>query len=216
MSAKMPMSIILYNRLVSYLHYLKAMLESGSDTVSSSVIANALGANDVQIRKDLAIVSNKGRPKIGYVTKELIADLEHYLGYDKRMDAVLAGVGNLGKALLSYENFQNYGVKIVAAFDIDPALIDTEISGVKILDVSRLVNLCGRLKANIGIIAVPFNEAQGICDKMAAGGVRAIWNFAPTHLRTPEHLIVKNEDMAASLAVLTKQLTENILMDFDL
>ncbi|MDR2524661.1 MAG: redox-sensing transcriptional repressor Rex [Oscillospiraceae bacterium] len=209
MTAKSPMSILLYHRLTSYLHYLKSLPESGPDNVSSTVIAAALGANDVQVRKDLAVVSNGGKPKIGYITKALIADLAHYLGHDNCTDAVLAGAGNLGKALLSYENFEQYGLKIVAAFDANPALVGTEQSGVKILDAAKITDMCRRMNIRVGILAVPAFEAQAVCDALVAGGVRAIWNFAPANLRTPAGVIVKNEDMAASLAVLTRQLVEN-------
>ena len=210
MPSTTSMSILRYQRLISYLHYLKGRTEDEADNVSSTTIASALGVNDVQVRKDLAIVSDGGKPKIGYITKDLIADLEHYFGHDNCTDAVLVGVGNLGKALLSYENFQQYGLKIVAAFDSSAELIGTERNGVKIFDTLKLTNLCRRLNIHIGIITVPSLKAQEICENLSEGGVRAIWNFAPVNLLVPESVIVKNEDMAASLAVLTKQLTERL------
>lgn len=206
MATKTPMTILLYHRLVSYLHYLKALPKDGPANISSAAIANALGFHEVQVRKDLAMVSDGGKPKIGYIIKYLVGDLEHYLGHDNCTDAVLVGVGNLGKALLSYENFKQYGLKIVAAFDRSSALVGTEINGVKVLDVTKLTDLCARLNIRIGIVAVPALAAQGVADALLEGDVRAIWNFAPVNLQVPEHIVVKNEDMAASLAVLTKQL----------
>ena len=210
MASKTPISTMLYNRLISYLHYMRQLPDGGPDNISSTVIANALNVNDVQVRKDLAIVSNKGKPKIGYITKELIADLDHFLGYDNTSEAVLVGVGNLGKALLTYKNFDEYGLKIVAAFEKDPNLIGKTVGGVQILDISKMVDLCKRLSIRIGIITVPSFTAQDICEKMTSGGIRAVWNFAPVNLKVPETVIVKNEEMAASLAILTKQLEENI------
>ena len=210
MSANSPMSILLYNRLLSYLRFMKQLPEGSPDNISSTVISAALGVHDVQVRKDLAVVSDGGKPKIGYITRDLIADLEHFLGHDNYTDAVLVGAGNLGKAFLSYENFKSYGLKIVAAFDSSPALIGSAIDKVQILDTEKITNICERLNIHIGIIAVPAYCAQEVCDQLIAGGVRAIWNFAPITLSVPKNIIVKNEDLAASLAVLTRQLSDSI------
>jgi len=211
MSSSSPMSIILYNRLLSYLRYMKQLPAESPENVSSTMIASALGVHDVQVRKDLALVSDKGKPKIGYITKDLIADLEHFLGHDNYADAVLVGVGNLGTAILSYENFKQYGLKIVSAFDSDTELIGTAVNGVQVLDAVKIADLCERLKIHIGIITVPASCAQEACDKLIAGGVQAIWNFSPINLNVPQGIIVRNEDMAASLAVLTRQLADNIV-----
>ncbi len=210
MSAYSPMSILLYNRLLSYLRFMKRLPATSPDNISSSVISAALGIHEVQVRKDLALASDGGKPKVGYITKDLIADLESYLGHDNFTDAVLVGVGNLGKAFLSYDNFKSYGLKIVAAFDKNPVLIGREFDGVQVLDASKISNICQRLNIHIGIITVPVSLAQGVCDQLIEGGVRAIWNFAPVTLTVPEHIIIKNEDMAASLAVLTRQLADSI------
>jgi len=208
-----PMSIQLYNRLISYLRFMKQLPEGSPDNISSTVISAALSIHDVQVRKDLAIASDGGKPKIGYITKDLIIDLEHFLGYDNYTDAVLVGVGNLGKAFLSYENFKSYGLKIVTAFDVNPALIGQELEDVRVLDVTKITNICERLNIHVGIIAVPSHCAQEACDKLIKGGVRAIWNFAPITLSTPKNIIVKNEDLAASLVVLTRQLADNIVKE---
>jgi redox-sensing transcriptional repressor len=210
MAANTSMSILLYNRLLSYLRFMKHLPEGSPDNISSTVISSALGVNDVQVRKDLAVVSSGGKPKIGHITKDLIADLEHYLGHDNYTDAVLVGVGNLGKAFLTYENFKSYGLKIVAAFDSNPELIDIEIDKIKVLDSAKISNICERMAIHIGIITVPAYCAQEACDSLIKGGVRAIWNFAPINLTVPKNIIVKNEDMAASLAVLTRQLADSI------
>jgi redox-sensing transcriptional repressor len=121
---------------------------------------------------------------------------------------VLVGVGNLGKAFLFYENFQNYGLKILAAFDSNPALAGTECNGIHIVNSSKISNLCKRLNATVGIITVSAHHAQEVCDQLIDGGIKAIWNFAPVNLKAPEDVIVKNEDMAASLVMITRQLAE--------
>jgi redox-sensing transcriptional repressor len=204
------MSIMLYNRLLRYLRFMKQLPQGSPDNISSTVISTALGIHDVQVRKDLAIASDGGKPKIGYITKDLIADLEHFLGHDNYTDAVLVGAGNLGRAFLSYKNFKKYGLKIVAAFDSAPELIGAEVNGVHIIDTEKIKDMCERLNIHIGIIAVPACCAQDVCDQLVEGGVRAIWNFSPVNLSVPQNIIVKNEDMAASLAILTRQLADSI------
>ena len=200
-------------RLPDYLNCLKALYKKGTSTVSAKTIAEILDLGEIQVRKDLASVSTGGKPKIGYVTLDLIKDLEDYLGYHDSHDAVLVGAGKLGKALLSYEGFKEYGLNIVAAFDAKGAEDNKDGSEGKILPVESLSDLCRRLQIRIGIITVPASAAQEICDLLVQSGVLAIWNFAPTHLNVPENILVKNENMAASLAVLSQHLTKKMLSD---
>jgi redox-sensing transcriptional repressor len=189
---------------------MKQLPEGSPDNISSTVISVALGVHEVQVRKDLALVSDRGRPKIGYITGELVADLEHFLGHDNYTDVVLVGVGKLGRAFLSYENFKSYGLKIVVAFDNDPELVGKTFDKVQVMDAAKIANLCERMALHIGIITVPAFYAQDVCDRLIEGGVRTVWNFAPVNLNVPKNVIVKNEDLAASLAVLARQLTDSI------
>ncbi len=210
MKKQTSISLQLYNRLARYLNYLKQLTGNAPANISATAIARALDLNQVLVRKDLACISSGGRPKIGYVTLDLISDIEHFLGHDNCTDAVLIGVGNLGKALLCYGRFENYGLNIVIAFDKNPDLIGTEICGKSIVDSQKITNLSKRMNIRIGIITVPEAVAQEVCDALIEGGIRAIWNFAPVNLTTPENVVVKNEDMAASLAILTKRLAESL------
>lgn len=200
-------------RLPIYLTYLKSLPNNEYYNISATMIADALRLNDVQVRKDLALISTGGRPKVGYITRNLINDLEKFLGSHDAQSAIIAGVGSLGSSLLSYKGFLKYGLDLVAAFDTDPSLIDTFIGGKKILSLHKMEDLCLRMKVRIGIIAVPEDAAQEVCNLMIAGGIMAIWNFAPVHLMVPEHIIVQNEDMAFSLASLSKQLTLQFELD---
>ena len=196
-------------RLPAYHRYLQEKLAAGEKTVSSTAIAEDLHLNAVQVRKDLsAIAREAGKPKLGFAVADLIADIDRFLGYDNLNDAVLVGVGGLGKALAGYVGFKNYGLNIVAAFDADPARVGTTVGGIKVFPADELARLVRRLNVLIGIVAVPREAAQGVADELIKGGVRAIWNFAPVHLNVPENIAVKNEDMAASLAILSKRLAE--------
>lgn len=192
-------------RLPSYLSYLKSLPEDPAAYISATALANALGMGEVQVRKDLAAVSEGGRPKVGYLRSSLIDDIEQFLGYDNTTDAVLIGAGKLGQALLGYSGFGAYGLNILAAFDTKPFAESAE-SGCPILPIDQLEIFCRSNKVLMGIITVPAQFAQQVCDQLIACGIKAIWNFAPTHLDVPANILVQNENMATSLAVLSTHL----------
>lgn len=189
-------------RLPLYTNYLRALPE-GSVSVSSTDIAAGLGLNPVQVRKDLAAVGSGGRPRTGYQTQRLLSHLMAYLGKGQSRPAVLAGVGSLGHALALYRGFADYGVEIVALFDRSPALVGSKCGERTILSMEAMEDACRELASPIGIITVPDKAAQEVCDRMVKSGVKAIWNFAPTCLTVPPDVAVLNENMAASLALLT-------------
>lgn len=194
-------------RLPTYLSYLKG-LQGDSKYISATAIAEALNINHVVVRKDLASISSSGRPKVGYVRDDLIRELEAFLGYDNAQDAVLVGAGRLGKALLAYEGFVEYGLNIVAGFDTDPLAVNTEVGGKRILPMDRLEDLCRRMKVRIGIITVPGEHAQAVCSLLIKSGILAVWNFSNVHLDVPEGILVQNENMAVPLAILSNHLKE--------
>ena len=198
-------------RLPMYLNCLKAKQQENIKNISARVIADELRFNEVQVRKDFASVSNfGGRPKTGYETDVLISDIEDFLGYNNPKNAVLVGVGQLGSALLSYRGFEEYGLNIVAGFDINPRVVSLEINGKRIYHLDDIEKICGELGVKIGIITVPMQNAQMVCDRLVQSGILAIWNFAPAHLRVPNNILVHNENMAVSLAFLSKHLEESL------
>ena len=197
-------------RLPAYLNYLKKVYTEGRKNISAKAIAEALGLGEIQVRKDIASASSGGRPKVGYSVKELILELEEYLGYNDANDAVLVGAGKLGSALMSYQGFKEYGLNIVAGFDLN--VPDNYYVGEKpVFSMERLPLVCKRLNIKLGIITVPSQAAQEVCDTMVACGIQAIWSFAPTHLVVPDGILVRNENMAFSLAMLSKHLKEKML-----
>lgn len=194
-------------RLPFYLDVLKKKKKNGEEYVSSSQIAKELSLNDVQVRKDLATASKLGgKPKVGYEINELISDINTYLGCNRIDKAVLVGVGSLGKALLGYKGFLEYGLEIVAAFDNYPSVIGDEIKGIKVFSMDTLALSIKENNIRIGIITVPASAAQEICDQLVDAGCKAIWNFAPTKLNVPLDVVIQNENMASSLAILSRHL----------
>ena len=192
-------------RLPQYLAYLRSLPEMRR-TISATAIAQALSLGDVQVRKDLAAVSGAGKPKIGYETEKLITDIESHLGYDRLANAVLVGAGKLGRALLDYDGFENFGVQIVAGFDCNETSLKR---GAKdILPIRDIGAYCREHNVRLGIITVGQGSAQEVCDKLVESGVEAIWNFAPCSLDVPNNIIVKQENLALSLAYLKGQISK--------
>lgn len=207
--ANKEISKAVLKRLPGYLAYLKSIPEGESVNISATALANALGMGEVQVRKDLAMVSSGGRPKLGYPRERLIEDIEEFLGYNNTTDAVLIGAGKLGQALLDYIGFDAYGLNILAAFDVAPTAERTD-EGKPILHISQLKGFCREHKVLMGIITVPARNAQEVCDQLIESGIKAVWNFAPTHLEVPANILVQNENMATSLAVLSMHLQAQI------
>ncbi len=192
-------------RLPGYLAYLKGL---DVKFISATAIAKALNMGEVQVRKDLAAVSDGGRPKVGYERVGLMQDIRSFLGYDNTTDAILIGAGKLGQALLGYSGFDAYGLNILAAFDLQP--VAESIEGRPVLPMTDLGEFCKTNNVLMGIITVPAFAAQQVCDQLIASGIKAIWNFAPVHLEVPPNILVQNENMATSLAVLSMHLQAQI------
>jgi len=197
------------NRFPIYLRYLKSILDLGETLTSAPQIAKNLGLNEEQVRKDLQVVaSNEGKPKSGRVIKDLINDIETFLGYNDVNEAVIIGTGHLGNALLNYKGFNDLGLKILVGFDNDPNIIGKSINGKMVYSTEKMENLIPRLNVQIAILTVPLGEAQAIVDRLLKIGIKAIWNFVPVHLEVPDNIVVENVNLASSLAVLSHKLRD--------
>ena len=191
-------------RLPTYLRVLKDKDKEGLKFISSTLIAEELRLNPIQVRKDLACVSNnEGKPGVGFVVKELIQDIENFLGMDIKLNAIIVGAGRLGSALLSYNNFDN-NINILSAFDIDEKKCNNSFTR----HVSEMKSFIKKKDISIGIIAVPKDNAKEVCDELVSYGIKAIWNFAPIVLQVPEDIVIKNEDLSASLSILLKMMED--------
>ena len=193
-------------RLPQYLQFLNGLPPGQYDHISATTIAKMLSLGEVQVRKDLAAVSRLGKPKVGYLTSELISDLEDALGCKKLTPAILVGAGKLGRALLEYNGFEEYGVQIVAAFDCNEQVFRYNQTSKDILPIKQLKEFCTKNQIKIGIITVGSGSAQTVCDEMLESGITAIWNFAPCQLNVPNDILVKQENLALSLAYLNSQI----------
>ena len=190
-------------RLPQYLQYLRDL---PAETISATAIAKGLSLGEVQVRNDLAAVSGAGKPKIGYERSKLIRDIERNLGYEELTNAVLVGAGKLGRALLDYDGFEEFGVKIAAGFDCNEKALQIGRNSKSILPISELEAYCAENQVKVGIITVGLGSAQDVCDKLLACGIKAIWNFAPCALKVTPGVLLKQENLALSLAHLNNQL----------
>lgn len=198
----MNLTMTVFRRLSLYLHYLK-QLPPNVKTISATSIAADLGLGEVLVRKELCFASDfAGRPKTGYMVPQLIDALERFLDYRTPRCAVVVGAGRLGRALMGPGVFADYGLYVAAAFDLNEQIVGTQESGRPILSMEDLPVFCQQQPVEIGIITVPAQQAQQVCDQLCASGVRAIWSFAPAALQVPEGVLVQYEDMAASLAMM--------------
>ncbi len=193
-------------RLPSYLHIIR-QAERGRDFyISGTVIAQELNLEPIQVRKDLAITGIVGKPKKGYPVEELIKAIERYLGWDQNHDAVLVGAGNLGSALMGYQEFQRHGLRMVAAFDTDPQKVGSRVHGVPVRAMEDLEEGIKEIKAEIAILTVPSPFAQSTAETLVRAGITSIWNFTNTKLKVPDNIIVQREDLSSGYALLSVQM----------
>ncbi len=198
-------------RLPTYLYKLSEMRKAGVEIVATPELARYMNLGEIVIRKDLALTGVSGQPGVGYKVRELIDAIKRYLNWNNVSEAVLVGAGALGSALMGYEGFEEYGLRIIAAFDADPMKIGTEVRGRSVFDIDRLEELTRRLQVRMGIICVPADQAQDIADRMVAGGIKAIWNFANVSLKVPDDVIVQREVIAGGFAVLSVKMSRKLL-----
>lgn len=194
-------------RLPGYLEYLKS-LPASTSTISSTAIAKGLSLGDVQVRKDLAAISGKGRPKTGYDKEKLINDIESHLGHEELTEAILVGAGKLGRALLDYGGFEEYGVRIVAAFDCNEEPMYIGKSEKPVLPIRHLGDFCREHGIRLGIITTGQGSAEEVLKRMVESGIKAVWNFAPVSLHAPHPVVIRQENLALSLAYLKNQIVK--------
>jgi len=193
-------------RLPWYLAYVSLLRAENVEYISSTQISKELNVDSAKIAKDLSFLNIKGKTRIGYEVVRLKHELEDFLGFKKKHNAVIIGVGSLGAALIQDSGLSHYGLNIVAGFDINPDIVGTQICQVPIYDIRQLSLLRPQLNAEIGIVAVPVDSAQQVADSMIASGIKAIWNFTPFRIRAPKDVVIQNTSIYAHLAVMYNRL----------
>jgi redox-sensing transcriptional repressor len=203
---KVPMPTL--ERLATYLTILTDLKTRNIETISSADIEACTGVSAAAFRKDLSYFGEFGRPGIGYNVEDLHSRISHILKIEKTQPVMLVGAGHLGSALAGYQPLRAENFLIVAAFDNNPNKIGKQLWDLTIMDIADIVEQNKSLAAKIGIIAVPAPAAQGVADKLVEAKVVTILNFAPTLLRLPAGITVRNVDFLQELAVLSYHLPE--------
>jgi redox-sensing transcriptional repressor len=186
-------------RLPVYLRGLMVSAGQGREHISSQSLADVVGVNAGQIRKDFSYFGDFGTPGVGYNIETLAREIKKILRLNAVRQTALVGVGDLGSALLAYPGFRTFGLDIVAAFDIDPKKVGRTVYGIPIEDLSRIGTLRQR-DISLAIVAVPRAAAQAIVDELVTAGVGGILNFAPCKVQAPRRVKVITLDIAMELA----------------
>jgi redox-sensing transcriptional repressor len=203
-SVKIPEPAL--RRLPWYLSYVKLLRSHGETIVSSTQIAKKIDVSASQIAKDLSYVDISGKTRVGYDIDELINVLESFLGFTNTHRAVVFGVGSLGAALLSDSGLEQFGLKIIAGFDVNAAIVNKQINNIPVFHSGEFIRKNEIIKAEIGILTVPPGIAQEVSEYMIRGGINAIWNFTPFRIRVPDGVVLQNTSLYAHLAVMFNRL----------
>ena len=197
-------------RLPWYLAYIKLLKGNGDTVVSSTQIAKEINVDASQVAKDMSFVNISGKTRVGYEINALIDILEKFLGFTAQHKAFLFGVGQLGAALMRDAGLNQYGLDIVAGFDIRNSIIGKEVGGIPVFALNTLTEKQKEYGATIGIITVPVDKAQEVTDFIIHNGIKALWNFTPFRIRVPETIVVQNTSIYAHLAVMFNRMNESL------
>lgn len=198
-------------RLFPYLRALMCLTKEGSKTVSSFRLAQLCNINPSVIRKDFSYFGDFGKRGVGYNVADLIDKIKRILNLIPEKKVVLIGVGNIGKALLSYGDFTLEGFKIVMAFDNDPAIIGKKINTLAVEDTAQMEKRIQAENIQLAILAIPETSAPAIARRLAAVGVKAILSFAPCQLAMPDNIKVTCVDLSTEMARLAYYSTGDIV-----
>ncbi|MFD2489536.1 redox-sensing transcriptional repressor Rex [Amycolatopsis jiangsuensis] len=190
-------------RLAVYLRVLSGMAEQGATTVSSEELSGSAGVNSAKLRKDLSYLGSYGTRGVGYEVQVLVSQIERILGLTRQHRVAVIGIGNLGHALANYGGFPGRGFPVEALFDTDPDLVGIPVGGIPVSHLEDIPRICSEREISVGIIATPPTAAQSVCDRLVAGGVQCILNFAPVVLQVPAHVEVRKVDLAVELQILS-------------
>ena len=189
-------------RLPWYLSYVRMLNNLHVEYVSSTQISKELNVQSSQIAKDLSFLNIRGKTRIGYEVSSLVSELEDFLGFNRHHDAVVIGTGSLGTALMQDHGLENYGLHIVAGFDVREEVIGTRIGGLPVYDINQLADWQKEHNVSIAILTVPVERAQETATLAISSGMTALWNFTPYRIKAPGDVIIANTSIYAHLAII--------------
>lgn len=210
MESKKKISMAVIKRLPRYYRYLSDLLSMDIKRISSRELSARMGITASQIRQDLNCFGGFGQQGYGYNVEMLFTEIKNILGIKTNYKTIIIGAGNMGRALANYGNFEKRGFKLIGIFDINPAIIGTEINKLKVQNLEDIEAFMSHNKADIAMITVPHQKTPEVADRAARAGIKALWNFSPTDLKLPYDIIIENVHLSDSLMVLGYKLTEKL------
>ena len=196
-----PLRPVVLERLIRYYRYLTEVTSRRNvDTITSAQLGTVLDIDPTQVRKDFGAIGLMGISRVGYEVCQVCRAIRFVFGFDDPYPAILVGAGHLGNALLSYPGFARYGLEIVAAFDSDPEKTGTVIEEVTVQGIRSMKPFVRKHGIQLAILTTPVTVSQAITDRLVSSGIKAIWNFSPTRLSTPQGVLVRNEHISLGLA----------------
>ena len=178
------------------------MAEAGIHTSSSQALATAAGVNSAKVRKDLSYLGSYGTRGVGYDVEYLIHQISRELGLTQGWATCIVGIGNLGAALANYAGFEERGFRVAALFDSDETKIGDVVADLEISHFDEVERIVKEEEISIAVLAVPGAAAQGVCDRLVAGGITSVLNFAPAVLTVPEGVSLRKVDLSIELQIL--------------
>ena len=199
---EVPSAVI--RRLPRYHRFLGELLRHGQNRISSAALSELMGVTASQIRQDLNCFGGFGQQGYGYNVEYLYEQIGELLGIGEGFTAVIMGAGNLGRALVSSHMFERRGVTRLAMFDVDETVIGKSFGGVPVLSLYELESFAAQNKIDVGVLTTPKDAAEGVAKRLAALGIRGIWNFSNMELTLPDHpeTVIENIHMGDSLMLL--------------
>ena len=186
-------------RLSLYLRFLEDFEERGLTTISSEELAARGGTTSAQVRKDLSFFGSFGKRGLGYAVPELAARLRDILGLGREWRVIIIGAGKIGSALAQYRGFKQRGFHVVGIYDTDPTKVGKRLDGFTIRDLATLEKDVAKEEIDIAVLTVPAEAAQQVVTRIVKSGIDAVMNFAPVQLQVPDHVALKNVNMAMEL-----------------
>ncbi len=201
-------SMAVVRRLPKYYRHLGEIKKKDIKRVSSQELSKITGFTASQIRQDLNCFGGFGQQGYGYNVDDLYQEIGNILGLNRIYKTVIVGAGNLGQAIANYSFFEKSGFIIKGMFDINPKVIGLKINDKKVYDIEELVEFIKDNEIDIGIISTPKNQCQKVAEALSQGGVKAIWNFAPSDIKVSDDILVENVHLSESLFTLSYLLKE--------
>ncbi len=186
-------------RLSLYRRFLKQLKDDGVKNVYSHHLADLSKGTAAQVRRDLMLIGYNGSPQKGYDVAELIKHIDHFLHTDELVNVVLVGVGNIGRALLSYFRSGKSHINIIASFDTDETKTERVINNCECYHISKLSDFVREKNIKVSILTAPASEAQAIANIMVDSGIKGILNFAPVRLKVPQTVFVEDVDITMNI-----------------